>query len=36
MAEERGLTVDVEGFNIAMEEAREKARSARSKVCAGI
>ncbi|KAG6520179.1 hypothetical protein ZIOFF_017217 [Zingiber officinale] len=33
MAEERGLTVDVEGFNIAMEEARQKARSARSKVC---
>lgn len=32
MAEERGLTVDVEGFNIAMEEAREKARSARNKV----
>ncbi|KAG6517511.1 hypothetical protein ZIOFF_020903 [Zingiber officinale] len=32
MAEERGLTVDVEGFNIAMEEARQKARSARSKV----
>ncbi|KAG6469740.1 hypothetical protein ZIOFF_070671 [Zingiber officinale] len=32
MAEERGLTVDVEGFNIAMEEAREKARSARSKI----
>ncbi|XP_074591798.1 alanine--tRNA ligase-like isoform X1 [Curcuma longa] len=32
MAEERGLTVDVEGFNIAMEEAREKARNARSKI----
>ncbi|XP_074557146.1 alanine--tRNA ligase-like isoform X2 [Curcuma longa] len=32
MAEERGLTVDGEGFNIAMEEARQKARSARSKV----
>ncbi|XP_039132084.1 LOW QUALITY PROTEIN: alanine--tRNA ligase [Dioscorea cayenensis subsp. rotundata] len=32
MAEERGLTVDVEGFNIAMEEAREKARSARNKL----
>ncbi|URD94289.1 DHHA1 domain [Musa troglodytarum] len=31
MAEERGLTVDVEGFNIAMEEARQKARTARSK-----
>ncbi|KAG1363731.1 Alanine--tRNA ligase [Cocos nucifera] len=31
MAEERGLTVDVEGFNIAMEEARQKARSARNK-----
>ncbi|KAG1327523.1 putative Alanine--tRNA ligase [Cocos nucifera] len=32
MAEERGLTVDVEGFNVAMEEARQKARSARNKV----
>ncbi|WOL19049.1 alanine--tRNA ligase [Canna indica] len=32
MAEERGLIVDVEGFNAAMEEARQKARSARSKV----
>ncbi|XP_064999514.1 alanine--tRNA ligase-like [Musa acuminata AAA Group] len=31
MAEERGLSVDVEGFNIAMEEARQKARTARSK-----
>lgn len=32
MAEEIGLTVDVEGFNAAMEEARQKARSARNKV----
>ncbi|WOK95046.1 alanine--tRNA ligase [Canna indica] len=31
MAEERGLTVDVDGFNSAMEEARLKARSARTK-----
>ncbi|OAY82969.1 Alanine--tRNA ligase [Ananas comosus] len=31
MAEEIGLTVDVEGFNAAMEEARQKARSARNK-----
>jgi len=28
MAEERGMTVDVEGFNQLMEEAREKARAA--------
>lgn len=33
MAEEKGLTVDVEGYNMAMHEAREKARSGRSKVC---
>lgn len=32
MAEERGLIVDVEGFNNAMDEAREKSRSARNKV----
>jgi len=32
MAEEKGLTVDVEGFNNAMDEARQKARSARNKV----
>eukprot|EP00250_Pteridium_aquilinum_P000973 c11152_g1_i1 orf=130-3051(+) len=31
MAEERGLDVDLEGFNQAMEEAREKARNARGK-----
>lgn len=31
MAEERGLVVDVEGFNQAMEAAREKARTARGK-----
>lgn len=33
MAEEMGLKVDKEGFNRAMEEAREKARGARGKVC---
>lgn len=33
MAEEMGLTVDVEGFNMAMDEARKKARSGRNKVC---
>ncbi|ERM93908.1 alanine--tRNA ligase [Amborella trichopoda] len=32
MAEERGLTIDVEGFNVAMEEARKKARNARNKL----
>lgn len=32
MAEERGLIVDVEGFNEAMDEARVKSRSARNKV----
>lgn len=32
MAEERGLLVDVEGFNKAMEEARERSRSAQNKV----
>lgn len=32
MAEERGLVVDVDGFNNAMDEAREKSRSARNKV----
>ncbi|KAG8498229.1 hypothetical protein CXB51_007252 [Gossypium anomalum] len=31
MAEERGLIVDVDGFNTAMDEAREKSRSARNK-----
>eukprot|EP00262_Sarcandra_glabra_P004427 TRINITY_DN1544_c0_g3_i1.p1 TRINITY_DN1544_c0_g3~~TRINITY_DN1544_c0_g3_i1.p1 ORF type:complete len:1000 (+),score=224.20 TRINITY_DN1544_c0_g3_i1:2-3001(+) len=30
MAEERGLTVDVRGFNNSMEEAREKSRNASS------
>jgi len=34
MAEERGLTVDVKGFDDAMEEARERSRSAQNKVCA--
>jgi alanyl-tRNA synthetase len=33
MAEELGLVVDVDGFNNAMDEAREKARTARGKVC---
>lgn len=32
MAEEMGLKVDKAGFNQAMEEARERARSARGKV----
>ena len=32
MAEERGLTVDVKGFDDAMEEARERSRSAHNKV----
>ncbi|KAL0358791.1 UNVERIFIED_CONTAM: Alanine--tRNA ligase [Sesamum angustifolium] len=32
MAEEGGLSVDVEGFNIAMDEARERSRSAQNKV----
>lgn len=35
MAEERGLAVDVEGFNIAMEEARERSRSAQNKQAGG-
>lgn len=35
MAEERGLEVDVEGFNQALEEAREKARNARGKIGEG-
>lgn len=32
MAEERGLVVDVEGFNKAMDEARERSRNAQNKV----
>lgn len=32
MAEERGLVVDIEGFNIAMNEARERSRNAQNKV----
>ncbi|KAL8534787.1 hypothetical protein ACS0TY_010716 [Phlomoides rotata] len=36
MAEERGLTVDVEGFNVAMDLAREKSRSAQNKQAGGI
>ncbi|MBA0613958.1 hypothetical protein Godav_014308, partial [Gossypium davidsonii] len=35
MAEERGLIVDVDGFNNAMDEAREKSRSARNKQAGG-
>ncbi|CDP04915.1 unnamed protein product [Coffea canephora] len=31
MAEERGLVVDVNGFNIAMNEARERSRNAQNK-----
>lgn len=32
MAEERGLTVDVTAFNIALDEARERSRNAQTKV----
>jgi len=32
MAIDYGLTVDKEGFNASMEEARQKARNARNKV----
>ena len=32
MAEERHLVVDVEGFNLAMSEARERSRNAQNKV----
>ncbi|CBI26461.3 unnamed protein product, partial [Vitis vinifera] len=35
MAEERGLTVDVMGFNIAMDEARERSRNAQNKKAGG-
>ncbi|EXC33093.1 Alanine--tRNA ligase [Morus notabilis] len=35
MAEERGLLVDVEGFNNAMDEARERSRSAQTKQSGG-
>ncbi|KAF3430958.1 hypothetical protein FNV43_RR25688 [Rhamnella rubrinervis] len=35
MAEERGLLVDVEGFNNAMEEARERSRNAQNKQAGG-
>ncbi|XP_024193988.1 alanine--tRNA ligase [Rosa chinensis] len=31
MAEEQGLEVDVEGFNVAMDEARERSRNAQNK-----
>ncbi|KAI4356968.1 hypothetical protein L6164_000945 [Bauhinia variegata] len=35
MAEERGLLVDVEGFNSAMETARERSRNAQTKQAGG-
>ncbi|GFS45775.1 alanyl-tRNA synthetase [Actinidia rufa] len=35
MAEERGLEVDTEGFNIAMNEARERSRNAQNKQAGG-
>ncbi|XP_010500574.1 PREDICTED: alanine--tRNA ligase [Camelina sativa] len=35
MAEERGLLVDVDGFNKAMDEARERSRSAQNKQAGG-
>ncbi|XP_057969998.1 alanine--tRNA ligase [Malania oleifera] len=35
MAEERGLLVDVKGFNSAMDEARERSRSAQNKQAGG-
>lgn len=36
MAEERGLVVDKEGFDIAMNEARERSRNAQNKVCSPV
>ncbi|KAI3471319.1 hypothetical protein Pfo_027982 [Paulownia fortunei] len=35
MAEERGLSVDVEGFNVAMDKARERSRRAQNKQAGG-
>ncbi|GFQ03471.1 alanine--tRNA ligase [Phtheirospermum japonicum] len=35
MAEERGLTVDVEGFNVAMDKARERSRNAQNRQAGG-
>ncbi|XP_042501515.1 alanine--tRNA ligase-like [Macadamia integrifolia] len=35
MAEERGLTVDVDGFNVAMDEARRRSRTAQNKQAGG-
>ncbi|CAA0827975.1 Alanine--tRNA ligase [Striga hermonthica] len=35
MADERGLTVDVKGFNIAMHKARERSRNAQNKQAGG-
>ncbi|KAH6771027.1 Alanyl-tRNA synthetase [Perilla frutescens var. hirtella] len=36
MAEERGLTVDSEGFSVAMDKARERSRSAQNKQSGGV
>ncbi|KAH6830422.1 Alanyl-tRNA synthetase [Perilla frutescens var. hirtella] len=36
MAEERGLTVDAEGFSVAMDKARERSRSAQNKQSGGV
>lgn len=36
MAEERGLVVDVDGFNAAMDAARERSRNAQSKNAGGV
>lgn len=33
MAEEAGLTVDMQGFEAAMEAARERSKAAGKKVC---
>ncbi|KAF6149271.1 hypothetical protein GIB67_026127 [Kingdonia uniflora] len=35
MAEERGLGVDVEGFNVSMDEARKRSRNAQTKQAGG-
>ncbi|KAK9149863.1 hypothetical protein Scep_008620 [Stephania cephalantha] len=35
MAEERGLAIDVEGYNIAMEEAKQRSRNAQNKQGSG-
>ncbi|XP_073314495.1 alanine--tRNA ligase-like [Primulina huaijiensis] len=36
MAEERGLSVDIEGFDVAMDKARERSRNALNKQAGGI